>query len=198
MRRGVVPLLGVLASLALAGPAEGKLLVREAELCGASGCTSVRAGIDDRRGLELLGPVYGGLRWQDGGSVMASRPVVGAPSNRASAERYRVTLTLDHPRRQAVLDVYPQLGEARLVGDRGGWGGAVLKRGWVELEPGEAAAYEQLASGVEPYGSADPASGGQAASNAVDSPWTVLGPAVACAWAAAMLALLVRRRPSRA
>jgi hypothetical protein len=168
MRRAV-PLFACLAvSLVLAPESEAKVVVKEAEACGASGCRTETAEGD--HDLELLRP------------AIESGRRTGAPTDSAHHPRYRVALTT-RPRRHAIsLDYFPEPGYIRVHGSRRDAAfGELLNRGWVRLHRTESLAYADLTAGLTPYGAEGSPAPRTRSEGTGGAPWSLIGIAAAVA-----------------
>jgi hypothetical protein len=142
MRRFLPVLLAVVLLLALAPETGAKVLLKEAEVCGADGCKTETPHVDHRSAFELFGPI-----------IEAGRRT--APAASTGGPRYRITLTTRPVSGGEVvsLDYYPDAGYLSVLGKPGSeLGGARLNVGWVRLTPSELATYGGLTNGLTPYG----------------------------------------------
>jgi hypothetical protein len=183
MRRFLPVLFTVASLLALAPESGAKVLLREAEVCGADGCTAETPRVDHNRAFELFGP-----------TIEPGRPT--APAAITDGPRYRVTLTTRPVSggEVASLDYYPDAGYVHVLGEPGSeLGGARLNVGWVRLTRSELDAYGSLANGLMPYeaeASNDPEGNG--------APAAIIVPLVAAGALAVLGLFFVLRRGTMA
>jgi hypothetical protein len=181
MKRALVPVLLLLAPVALAGEAAAKVAPERAEVCTAAGCTTHSLGADERS-FTLLGPTM---------QIGRRTP----PPAKPAGEQYRVTLFTQPgpgpgPERIA-LEYFPQTGYIHVLGAPGAHAaGAVLNVGWVRLRGHEQRAYEGLLT---------PPATDQVASGSSDDgdpgpPWLFLGVAAGAIALIGATTLLLRRR----
>ena len=169
------------ASLGLVTEAEGKVMLRSAEVCGQSGCaTQTASGGSDLR-FEIFGPV-----------VASGRGV--APPASAGAWFEVVLTTRSAPGSERVsVDYFPEPGYIRVHGQAGDEvGGILLNPGWVRLNSAERNAYDALVSGATPFGAEAPTG----SSDDGPSPM-VIGLVIALVVTAITFLYFFRRRPAR-
>jgi hypothetical protein len=182
MGRALPLVAAFVASLSLVTGAEGKVMLRSAEVCGQSGCATQTP----RGGSDLPFAIFGPV-------IEVGRQV--APPASPAGARFEILLTTrPAPGGETVsVDYFPDAGYIRIHGQAGDEvGGALSNVGWVRLASAERDAYDALVSGATPFGAEAPADRADDGPSAI-----VIGVVIATALASITLIILFHRRTAR-